>query len=70
VVRTSGRALDRVDPANVDRSLDLATQGLRLRQVPGPENALGLVTFVFPNHFNVYLHDTPTPASSAGRNVR
>jgi murein L,D-transpeptidase YcbB/YkuD len=31
----------------------------RIRQVPGPKNALGLVKFLFPNDFNIYLHDTP-----------
>ena len=29
-----------------------------LRQRPGPQNALGLVKFLFPNDFNIYLHDT------------
>jgi murein L,D-transpeptidase YcbB/YkuD len=32
---------------------------LRLRQRPGPHNALGLVKFVFPNTENVYMHGTP-----------
>jgi murein L,D-transpeptidase YcbB/YkuD len=31
----------------------------RVRQRPGPTNALGLVKFLFPNDFNIYLHDTP-----------
>ena len=31
----------------------------RIRQKPGPKNALGLVKFIFPNDYNVYLHDTP-----------
>lgn len=30
-----------------------------LRQPPGPGNALGRVKFMFPNRFNIYLHDTP-----------
>ena len=31
----------------------------RIRQRPGDKNALGLVKFLFPNSFNIYLHDTP-----------
>jgi len=46
-------------PANVDR---LARGQLRLRQRPGPKNALGQVMFMFPNEDNVYLHSTPAPA--------
>jgi murein L,D-transpeptidase YcbB/YkuD len=28
-------------------------------QLPGPQNALGLVKFLFPNRFSIYMHDTP-----------
>jgi L,D-transpeptidase YcbB len=31
-----------------------------VRQRPGPGNALGKVKFLFPNSFNIYLHDTPS----------
>ncbi|RYY39647.1 MAG: hypothetical protein EOO08_10115 [Chitinophagaceae bacterium] len=30
----------------------------RIRQRPGPDNALGRVKFLFPNSFNIYFHDT------------
>jgi murein L,D-transpeptidase YcbB/YkuD len=50
---------DEIDPASIDWSDESATKSLRFRQRPGDDNALGLVKFVFPNHFNVYLHDTP-----------
>jgi len=32
---------------------------LKLRQRPGKGNSLGKVKFIFPNNYNVYLHDTP-----------
>jgi murein L,D-transpeptidase YcbB/YkuD len=32
---------------------------LFVRQNPGPKNSLGLVKFIFPNDFNVYMHDSP-----------
>lgn len=34
----------------------------RVRQKPGEKNALGLVKFMFPNNFAIYLHDTPQKA--------
>ena len=32
----------------------------QVRQRSGPDNALGYVKFLFPNSYNIYLHDTPT----------
>jgi murein L,D-transpeptidase YcbB/YkuD len=44
-------------------NLDLVRSGVyRIRQRPGPGNALGLVKFVFPNNADVYLHSTPAPS--------
>ena len=40
-----------------------------LRQPPGPGNALGRVKFMFPNRWNIYLHDTPSRSLFA-REVR
>ena len=37
----------------------LAAGELRLRQRPGPWNALGLAKFVFPNASSIYMHGTP-----------
>lgn len=38
---------------------DLFSTRYRVRQLPGPDNALGRVKFMFPNDYAVYLHDTP-----------
>ena len=32
----------------------------RVRQRPGKNNSLGLVKFIFPNNYNIYLHDIET----------
>jgi len=53
VVDTHGKP---VDPKSID--LDKPDK-YRFRQRPGTSNSLGLVKFMFPNEFNVYLHDTP-----------
>jgi len=37
----------------------LESGNLRLRQLPGPSNSLGLLKFDFPNEYSVYLHGTP-----------
>ncbi len=37
---------------------DLGTGRLQLRQKPGPKNTLGLVAFMFPNDYGLYMHDT------------
>jgi murein L,D-transpeptidase YcbB/YkuD len=42
-----------------ERIAALAAGSLRLRQLPGADNALGLIKFIFPNAHDVYLHSTP-----------
>ncbi len=35
--------------------------GVNVREKPGPKNSLGLVKFMFPNEYDIYLHSTPQP---------
>jgi murein L,D-transpeptidase YcbB/YkuD len=48
-----------VVPAAADTVAQVRSGACRIRQRPGPRNALGRVVFVFPNAANVFLHDTP-----------
>ena len=43
--------------------------GKAVRQRPGPHNSLGLVKFLFPNDYDIYLHDT-NQKSLFAKNVR
>jgi murein L,D-transpeptidase YcbB/YkuD len=49
-------------PINDDVLAQLRAAKLMVRQKPGPDNALGLVKFLFPNEHSVYLHSTPAQA--------
>jgi murein L,D-transpeptidase YcbB/YkuD len=58
VIDSSGRELL---PASVNwQKYNSGNIPYTLRQDPGPTNALGLVKFMFPNPYAVYLHDTPS----------
>jgi len=49
----------RIVAATPEALAQLEAGTLRVRQQPGPDNALGSVKFMLPNAFNVYLHDSP-----------
>jgi murein L,D-transpeptidase YcbB/YkuD len=59
--------LEFVAAGQVDRTLSEANLAavlagkMRIRQRPGPRNALGDIKFIFPNTDNIYLHHTPAP---------
>jgi murein L,D-transpeptidase YcbB/YkuD len=49
-----------LDPGTIDwQAVAAGRQELRVRQLPGPSNAMGKVKFMFPNDLGIYLHDTP-----------
>ena len=59
VVDTEADTLVR-DPSSIDwDDEDTVDLRYRVRQRSGENNSLGLVKFMFPNRFNIYLHDTP-----------
>lgn len=58
VVAGGGDSVRVVDPRTVDWRR-FADSGYALRRRPGRENPLGAVKFMFPNQYEIYLHDTP-----------
>ena len=61
IVSGTGDDAPRVE-LTVDALAGLRHGRLRVRQRPGPKNALGLIKFVFPNEEDVYMHGTPAQA--------
>ena len=55
-----GETPEKVDPSTIDwQAVADGTIQIRVRQMPGPYNAMGRMKFMFPNREGVYLHDTP-----------
>jgi murein L,D-transpeptidase YcbB/YkuD len=59
ILRSSGDGARVVNPRTLSNAA-LFSSRYRVRQKPGPANALGRVKFMFPNDYAVYLHDTPS----------
>ena len=49
-----------LDPSSIDwRAVVDGQQDVRLRRLPSPANSMGMMKFMLPNYFGIYLHDSP-----------
>jgi murein L,D-transpeptidase YcbB/YkuD len=49
-----------LDPRDVDwRAVVEGRQDVVLRRLPSPANSMGMMKFMLPNYFGIYLHDSP-----------
>ena len=57
------KGAEQLDSTRIDwASVGADDFSYKLRQRPGPKNALGQLKFMLPNEYNIYLHDTPQQA--------
>ncbi|GHA59216.1 L,D-transpeptidase family protein [Pontibacter akesuensis] len=62
-VVTKDKTPQSVSPYSIDwANVSEDNFNYRIRQKPGPKNSLGMIKFLFPNEYAVYLHDTPADA--------
>ena len=60
-IRVFNSAGQEIKPGAVNwQAVSASNFNYQLRQDAGPRNALGGIKFMFPNPYNVYLHDTPS----------
>jgi murein L,D-transpeptidase YcbB/YkuD len=49
-----------IDPNSVDwQAVADGRLQVRLRRLPSPANSMGMMKFMLPNYFGIYLHDSP-----------
>jgi len=61
IVDPSGAVVVSEGIVNSEIESQLRSGELRVRQKPGPKNALGLIKFDIPSSYDVYMHSTPAP---------
>ncbi len=55
-----GDNAQKLDPSSVDwQAVVDGRQEVRLRRLPSPANSMGMMKFMLPNYFGIYLHDSP-----------
>ena len=61
MVDSNGNVVCKIqEPRREEVRENLRSGQLGIRERPGPDNALGLVKFDFPNQFDVYMQGTPS----------
>ena len=60
VLDSYGETARILDPNGVDwQAVVDGRQEVRLRRLPSPANSMGMMKFMLPNYFGIYLHDSP-----------
>ncbi len=60
VLTDYGDNAQEIDPNTVDwQAVVDGRQDVRLRRLPSPANSMGMMKFMLPNYFGIYLHDSP-----------
>ena len=60
VLTSYGDDAQLIDPHTVDwQAVVDGRQDVRLRRLPSPANSMGMMKFMLPNYFGIYLHDSP-----------
>jgi murein L,D-transpeptidase YcbB/YkuD len=61
LLKGSYNSPDTINPSDINwQKVDTSKLSFRIIQMPGKNNALGRMKFMFPNNNNIYLHDTPS----------
>jgi murein L,D-transpeptidase YcbB/YkuD len=60
VLTSYGEDAKLIEPSTVDwQAVVDGRQDVRLRRLPSPANSMGMMKFMLPNYFGIYLHDSP-----------